>query len=407
MSLRGLAQRQRNGGNPGSQGDQRSAGNQGHQMEEDETEHQDETTCRVLCDILERGGVCDETFWSLVQTWTREFDMGAPVDKDSVMNNGHIYGQALTVYAYETFKAGLETFCLQSTLDSFASSICIHDTPLSKMTWRETQDVIMSLQIEFMKLFEFDSDEGFGCYVDIYTVLSMLMARIGFFESHKWKTASGESSNTPNNMSDSIEVLHGVVDVDEQGWEHVREESMIFVLDALHAMINATNLLLSAQPPPLTDNLPQADTGANFLFNHHLEASLDEFYDLSMISDCPVGSVLQYKHKFRYLFHSVSQVIFFHYPSYDRQKQMPLIKLQSGQAPHVNVLPLLVQVKTDIPILTEHTGLGNRLKHAETEWSWAIVGKFVLLVNRNLQAFYAQNLKSLLLHTDPDILKHV
>ena len=380
---------------------------QGNQENQGEQQDQQETACTLLCDILEKGNLCEETFWSSVQTWTREFDMAAPVDKDSVMNNGHVYGQALTVYAYQNFQAGLETFSLHSTLDSFSASVCIHDTPLSKMTWRETQDVIMCLQIEFMKMFEFDKDEGFGCYVDIYTILSMMMAQIGFFESHKWRAASGDSSNVPRNMSDSIEVVHGVVDVDEQGWEHVREESMVFVLDALHAMINATNLLLSAQNLPVNDKVPKADPGANFLFNHHLEASLDDFYDLSMISDCPVGSILQYKHKFRYLFHSVSQVIFFHYPSYERQKQMPLCKLQSDHAPHINVLPLLAQVKTDIPILTEHTGMGNRLKHAETDWSWAIVGTFALLVNRNLESFYALNLKTLLLHADPDILNHL
>ena len=370
-------------------------------------EFDEEVTCMGLCDILERGGVCDETFWSLVQIWTREFDMGAPVDKDCVMNSGHVYGQALTVYAYQNLKTELGTFCIESTLDSFAPSICIQDTSLSKMTWGETQDVVMSLQIEFMKLFVFDSEEGYGCYVDIYTILSMLMAHIGFLESHKWKEPSAGGNVAPDSVSGSIGVLHGVVDVDEDGWEHVREENMVFVLDALHSMINATNLLISAKAVPTPDNMPQRDDNANFIFNHHLEASLDDFYDLSMIADCPVGSILQYKHKFRYLFHSVSQVIFFHYPSYERQKQIPLLKLQEVQAPHINLLPLLAQVKTDIPILTEHTGLGNRLRHAETEWSWAIIGTFTLLVNRDLQTFYAQDLKRLLLHADPDIHKHL
>ena len=93
-------------------------------------EFDEEVTCMGLCDILERGGVCDETFWSLVQIWTREFDMGAPVDKDCVMNSGHVYGQALTVYAYQNLKTELGTFCIESTLDSFAPSICIQDLSL-------------------------------------------------------------------------------------------------------------------------------------------------------------------------------------------------------------------------------------------------------------------------------------
>ena len=60
------------------------------------------------------------------------------------------------------------------------------------------------------------------------------------------------------------------------------------------------------------------------LYNYHREASLDDFYKMSQMADTPFGSVSQYKHKFRHLFHSTSQVVYFHYPSYMRRKQVAL-----------------------------------------------------------------------------------
>ena len=367
-----------------------------------------ETVCTSLCETLEAEAYSEKTFWGLTETWTREFDMGVALEKDSILHDGHVFGEALTVYAYHTFAQKLKCFDLQATLDTFASIVCIHDTPLTEMSWQQTQDVIMSLQIEFIKLFVYVPQEGFGAYVDIYTILSMLLAQIGFFASHKWKQTDTPRKETTNQMSESVQVLHGVVDVDAEGWEHVREESMVFVLDALHSMTNATNLLLSAQDiETCSAHMPKAPGEGsipNFLFNHHMEASLDDFYDLSMVADCPIGSILQYKHKFRYLFHSVAQVIFFHYPAYARQKQIPLAQLQAANTAHVNVLPLLSQVKTDIPILMEHTGLGTRVKHTATAWSWAVVGPFALLLNRNLEVFCAQDLRILLLYAEPDIL---
>ncbi len=393
--------------------------------EESEPEGPQEEACRLLCEALEEDNDrstenrdndtdLESKFWSFAETWTREFDMNETIEKDEIMNHAHIFGQALSTFAYQALGNKLTEFDLPTSLDTYAASICIHDLPLHKMSWQQTQDVILSLQINFNSLFECDPDEGFGCYVDINLVLGMLMAHIGFLESHKWKlpsqNSSGQSPQQPpeqssksNPMSGSIEVLHGVVDIDEEGWEYVREESMVFVLDALHAMLNAKELLFRAQAVPTSMHI-DSNPNPNFLFNFHREASLDDFYDLSMISDCPTGSILQYRHKFRYLFHSVSQVIFFHYPTYDRQKQIPMQELQKRDIPQINLLPLLLQVKTDIPILTEHTGMGTRAKHTETPWSWAIVGKFALLVNNNLETYFAQDLRDLILYVDPNIV---
>lgn len=357
-----------------------------------------------------------DCFDTLLMSWLRTFNMSAEPLKDKIVNPGHVYGQALSTYAYTVYQDDLASFNLQQSLGSYSALVCMHDEALCEMSWQQTQDVLMSLQIHFTQFFEFKDDLGgkcCECAVDLKQIMTLLFARLGFFAMHKWRDDADKGlgtqakAKTPASASTaldtSVEVMHGVVDIDEHGWKHVREESMVFVLDALHAMFVAHDFLLSAQPIVF-----QGDEGARhklpvFLFNHHREASLDDFYDLSMMADCPIGSILQYKHRFRYLFHSVSQVIFFHYPTYERQKQLSMDSLHESDVPGINLLPLLMQVKTEIPVLTEHTGLGNASIHAKHEWCWALIGKVVLLVNKNMEVLYAKDLRHLMLFLDPDL----
>lgn len=403
---------------------------------------EEEKACQHLCTCLEsvqglgtskdrENGAAEnvdmesanDCFDTLLLSWLRTFNMSAEPLKDKIVNPGHVYGQALSTYAYTVYRDDLASFNLQESLGSYSALVCMHDEALCKMSWQQTQDVLMSLQIHFTQFFEFKDDLGekcCECAVDLKQIMTLLFARLGFFAMHKWRDDADKGLGKGNNggpaqakaktpassstaLDTSVEVMHGVVDIDEHGWKHVREESMVFVLDALHAMFVAHDFFLSAQPI-----LFQGDEGARhnlpiFLFNHHREASLDDFYDLSMMADCPIGSILQYKHRFRYLFHSVSQVIFFHYPTYERQKQLSMDSLHEADVPGINLLPLLMQVKTEIPVLTEHTGLGNASIHAKHEWCWALFGKVVLLVNKNMEVLYAKDLRHLMLFLDPDL----
>ena len=108
----------------------------------------------------------------------------------------------------------------------------------------------------------------------------------------------------------------------------------------------------------------------------------------SQIVDTPWGAVSQYKHKFQHLFHSTSQVVYFHFPNYLRRKQIPLQELNRADADNVNVLPLLMQVHPDIKVTFEHTGLALRSHHAASRWQWVVVGAFVFLTDERLQVWF-------------------
>jgi hypothetical protein len=188
--------------------------------------------------------------------------------------------------------------------------------------------------------------------------------------------------------------VRGLLDVDAEGYCSVRAETFVFMLDALHSMYCLHALLTRAEfVPAPAELLARAELHA-----HHREASNETFFTHSMTSDCVVGTIAQYAHRFAHLFHSVSQTIYYNHPTYARQTQLPIASLQRANAPAVNVLPLLTELSPDIPVLFEHTGAGCRSQHARHRCSWVLWSRFVLLVDADMQAFVAADLRTLLTH---------
>ena len=130
---------------------------------------------------------------------------------------------------------------------------------------------------------------------------------------------------------------------------------------------------------------------------HHKEASNETFFTLSIIADCALGSIVQYAHRFAHLFHSVSQAIYYNYPTYTRQTQLSLSELQRDNTKYVNLLPLLTELRPDIPVLFEHTGAGCRSVHAKHTWSWVLWSHFLLLVDKNMKCYVAADARVLVL----------
>jgi hypothetical protein len=83
----------------------------------------------------------------------------------------------------------------------------------------------------------------------------------------------------------------------------------------------------------------------------HVEASIDDFYNLSMFFDIAPACYLDYKHAFSGFFNNVSQAVYRHYPTYKRKNQETLENI--NEVLHlagfdVNVLPCLRQLYPEI-----------------------------------------------------------
>lgn len=364
--------------------------------------------CKALKTALASEDASDETTCCLLlDTWLEHFDPNQELCKDRHCNDTHIFGIGLSTCMHRALQEELAHFDLKGTLGRHAARVCIYAQPLHLLSFQQTLETLLSLQIEFNKLYSQETERrgdkengssldtrerakgAITCAVDIEMVLIMLLAHMGSFLGQRWRE-TGES----------LEILQGVLERGEDGWCRVSLQSAIGALDAMHAMLVASRLLAKAESIDIDDApLPP------LVYNFHREASLDDFYDISTAADCPVGAILQYKHRFRFLFHSVSQVIYFHYPSYQRRKQLPLVELQADGAPHLNLLPLLAQVVVDMPILAEHSGLGLRTTHARHPWAWAVVAQRVLLIDSDLRVFCACDIRKLLLYAKPEAAK--
>ena len=270
---------------------------------------------------------------------------------------------------------------------SLKDLLLIHTKPISEMSWTELGDTISALQMEFRNLIVFSADTGLDPLVDLDDILIAVMRRIGFWALHRVSLAQ-----------DTPEAVRSSYDADEGEHSRLHLPVIFDTLDAVHSMWSAFVTLTGATlvkprqtPAEIIDGTP--------LFNHHREASIDDFYELSMVADLGPGAIIQYKNKFRYLFHSISQVIYFHYPAYERQIQKPLHDIRCYGAPPCSLLPLMRQIDPDIPVRYEHTGAGHLPTLAEAPWQWVLVGGFIVLVAADGTAFCAEDLRTLYTHT--------
>jgi len=313
---------------------------------------------------------------SMLLSWITEFDRSEHAKGDSLLNDMHVVGMGMCS-AFARFKqSSSENYNLVEALCHFADRIVLCEDAISEMSWQQIADVVTTLQIEFHTLFEPKKRGGFSCCVKMQRLVIELMARLGFFLSRTWRRTNTEEEEV------SLDVAHGVFDIDADGWQRVRDDSVVQVLDGLHAIAAGSWLILAAQ------SIPGKQDKLVDLQNFHREASLDDFYEISQIADTPMGAITQYKHKFRHLFHSTSQVVFYHYPTYSRRKQLSMDDLQAADAEPIALLPLIMQAAPTIPIIHEHTGAGLQAVHARNKWQFVVVGKIVLLSDSAMRIYH-------------------
>jgi hypothetical protein len=125
---------------------------------------------------------------------------------------------------------------------------------------------------------------------------------------------------------------------------------------------------------------------------YQYEASLHDFYNFSIVSDCLPASILVYKHEFNEMFNDASQVVHYHQPNYKRQRQVEFEVITSRSAGDIHVLPLLVQIKPDVPVLFEHTGACNSALCSAEEWSWLLIHRHIVLSDNKGRYYVAKNI---------------
>ena len=305
--------------------------------------------------------------FDLICPWLIECDRFVPAHED--LNEMHGIGLGLcgVLYLYNV---------TVPALDQSHQVVFINEQPISQMNLRDLQFFMGNLQLQFMSLYT-KQDSKMHSSVDVACIVLHVMQRIGYWICHTFEI---------NTADDHLKQLASV----NGNYLEVRFEEVESLIDVVHTMLGTHRLLVNAKFIDAEHDI--------VLFQHHREASRETWWEISIVTDCPIGSIIQYKNKFRSLFHSVSQVVYYHYPNYSRQRQLPLNEIQSSITQptneaaedlakatkhildcQINILPLLLQVEPNATILYEHTGAGHRPTTAKNAWNWVILGRFVLL----------------------------
>jgi len=328
----------------------------------------------------------------LLDAWLTECDRSAPVDEESKYNEMHVAGLGVCALLHRCPLAGYEAFSLATALGTHAARVVLHAEVVSDMSWLQLSETLTAVQLEFKATIRWDSAGGYHSEVDYPALMLVLLKRVGFWLGREWRRVDDDAGG-----GEDAEGLQGLVDLDKEGWRCVRPACVVQVLDGAHAVLSLARLLLTAEVVALHSRVGDEVRDEVRLYNHHREASIDDFYEMTMVADCMVGSVSQYKHKFQFLFHSISQVVYYHFPSYERQRQQPMAFLEGYGIPSTNLLPLLLQLNPDLPLFYEHTGAGLRSAYGAHAFSWVFMSGFILLVARSGAVYCAEDLRSLLL----------
>jgi hypothetical protein len=351
-----------------------------------------EVTGTRLLELLEQTGSCVQLseLLCIVDKWSQFYDRAEKVDNGDGCNKMHVLGQALCVLLHRCSELEALQYDLRAALGPCSARIMLSNKALHEHDIEELQNLVTSLQLEFTTLYtmqnavsEEDSSAGYWCIVNFEDICLHVMAHLGGLLAQRKQDDGSE-----------LAALHGLIDIDNNGFCTVRIETLVFLLDALHSLYSLHTLLTRAQFV-CVQNAPDLVP----VHAHHREASNETFFTHSMTADCAVGTIAQYAHRFAHLFHSVSQTIYYNYPTYARQIQLPLAELQRENARSVNLLPLLTELRPDIPVLFEHTGAGCRQAHAQHKWSWILWSHFVLLVDSEMRSYVATDARSLAHYT--------
>jgi len=313
----------------------------------------------------------------LVLTWINYSKPEELPATNAQYNDMHIFGFGL---AYMMSKYNpLQTRDREwSFMPAFLS---IHGDNIGKYSCKKCLDFLRLLQFEYDKTLQFDESVGFEADLDVTLLLLVVMQRIGDHLREEIRI-SVEST-------DDAKALYELLP-NESEWYVVNAQTRKEMFDILHVLMRLFFVLLDAEAVSVEPHVVK--THVKELSPYQYEASLHDFYNLSMISDCFPASIVVYKHEYKEMFNDPSQVVYFHTPTYKRQRQVEFETITSMAAANINVLPIIQQIKPDVSVLFEHTGACNSTACSAEPWTWILLHKHIVLCDKNGKYYVAKDI---------------
>jgi len=304
----------------------------------------------------------------LLLTWVNSSDGSELPALDVQFNDMHVFGQGLA-HVMSKFDP-LEIRDSQTEdLGSICQNTCMKGIELQNCDWMQCLDVLMYVQTII----------GRSPNVDVGFLLALVMQRFGDLLSVQCQFE---------------DVVPSHYESTNDGWHELTVATRIHGINTLYCLMRIDHLLVNAAKIHIQDK--EVDKYMQELSRYHHEASLHEFYNISIIADCTVGSILTYKHTFKDQFNDCSQVVYYNCNgNYNRQRQIPLSDIKSVSACPLNVIPLLIQLKPDMPVLYEHTGACTNEMCSRAPWTWVVLNRHVFLCDDKHNVYVANSIYEL------------
>ena len=298
--------------------------------------------------LLESGQDLPDDIWD---RWLWRTDAAEPGTPDCLLNEMHLIGLIIARY-----RALREPKLSEHVLN--IPRLTHTRTRVANLTPRQLKDVLEDLQMHWVQYLETLAD-------DVTDAVDACMVRFGEINLRPTTcddVAMAESNGPPNRLS------------------HVTLRRFVSIFFVLYRHLHMYH---HCQPPGEARALdvPQFE-------EYHVSASMEAFNRYTMHMDMPPAARLLYRQDFAGFYNCISQVVYFHFPSYERKVQLPVKTLRTEKHPIYALAPLM-EMFPDIPLRYEDE------QFEDGAWHWVIMAYRVYLVGPRREVFYSDDLITL------------
>lgn len=312
--------------------------------------------------------------------WVFRSNPNEPPNAESLLNRCQLLGLLICRYR----AARQPPYTQPITLNPSRLTI-IHNKPPSKMTLRELRDSMANLVLQWgpdihsKPTIPIEKDQSTK---QILLYLDACFHRLGELVWATWPVGCADSPIADDVGSiERICLLNGV-EHDQVTLSSMRSLINTFMMG--YRLVHWIQLANIRVPDDTSDENLQDCTP---IHQHHVAASIDVFYQISMYYDLPPAARLNYRHMFSGLYNCISQPVYYHNPDYQRRIQLDLKQIAEAKV-DISTLPIMLQMYPEVTILYDDDDLLDALPQSRGAlkaseklyaWRWLLTSSRVYL----------------------------
>ena len=331
---------------------------------------------RIVEDIMTPpdapGNTLPDGIW---EEWVFRSNPNEPPNAKSLLNRCQLLG--LLICRYRAARYPPHTKCVGLHP---ARLIIVNKSP-SDMTLRELRDSMSNLMLQWGP--DIHTQPTMGTMAQLLIFLDGCLHRLGELAWATWPCGTESPISDDVGSIERICMPNGV-DHDQITLTCLRTLINTFMMGyrLLHWIHMAAGELEESDETDV-DQLPECTP----IHHHHVSASIDVFYSISMYYDLPPAARLNYRHMFSGLYNCISQPVYYHNPDYQRKIQLDIKQITEAKV-DICTLPIMLQMYPEVTILYDDDDLVDSLPQSlsalkSTEkvyaWRWLLCASRVYL----------------------------